>query len=65
MVATSRSGSRAGQTGRRHGNGFCACWASSPRPHRATGPVSGLGRCWTPTVFANLATVLSTRPIRP
>jgi hypothetical protein len=45
IVATGRSGSRAGQTGRRHGNGFCACWASSLRPHRATGPVRGLARC--------------------
>jgi hypothetical protein len=47
-AALSRRAARAaeqGKTGRRHGNGFCACWASSPRPHRATGPVSGLGRC--------------------
>jgi len=64
MVATSRSGSRAGQTGRRHGNGFCACWASSPRPHRATGrwavsPGAGRRR------FASPRRVLSTMPIRP
>jgi len=65
IVATGRSGSRAGQTGRRHGNGFCACWASSRRPHRATGPVSGLGRCRTPTVFASPRRVLSTIPMRP
>ena len=38
-------GAERGKTGRRHGNGFCACWASRPRPHRATGPASGLGRC--------------------